>query len=610
MRPYAFASLLFLQLQTSPVPGTPQQAPKGTIEGIVVRIGTADPIPGARVTLTRVQAPVTALPTAPPLPSGPQLGAGAISVTQSVSGPAAVPAGLPPASAAIPAVNTDSKGNFVFKDIDSGSYRIQVASNGYARMEYGQRVFGAPGTSITLTPGQALKDLTVPLTPAGNISGQIRDLLGQPLAGIPVQLMKPTYNANGQRSFQSAGSVRTNDHGEYRLYWVTPGRYYLNAGSSQGAPVNIGGGGASPNEVQDSYVSTYFPGVTDLGQATILEVRPADELTGMDLKISRQQLYKIRGRVVDTRTGQSPQTATMTFSSQSLTGGGVTMNGGPNQNYTPASGTFEYRDIAPGTYVIGATVPDPATPNASPFNSQQPRALASVTVAGSDIEGVVLSIVPSVSLPGRFTVDGPELSTLAGLDRIRVQLRPSVDGIPSTSFLTSQPQPQAVNTDGSFKVDNVSPGEYRIAVSALPPGYYVKDARLDQTDVLDQPMRFSGTISGPLDVVVSANGGVIEGTVVDDKQKPMPGIQAVLIPARGINRIDLYKTAGTDDKGRFTIRGITPGDYKVFAWEALEQNAWFDSDLLRQFEQKGKFMHIAEGAKEVVEVKIIPLDGQ
>jgi uncharacterized surface anchored protein len=180
----------------------------------------------------------------------------------------------------------------------------------------------------------------------------------------------------------------------------------------------------------------------------------------------------------------------------------------------------------------------------------------------------------------------------------------------TTGFFVSQPQAQVVNADGTFKVDNVSPGEYRVAVNALPPGYYVKEVRLDQTDVLDQPMRFSGTVSGPLDIVVSANGGQIEGTVVNDKQKPVPGTQAVLIPARGINRIDLYKTSVTDDNGRFTIRGITPGDYKIYAWEALEQNAWFDSDLLRQYEQKGTFLHIAEGAKEVVEVKLIPLDGQ
>jgi hypothetical protein len=622
MKSYALASVLLLQLQTAPAPGTQQPASKSSIEGIVVRIGTTDPIPGARVTLVRTQAAVTALPASPPPgppggpPTGPPpAGANIVTITQGAAPPLAPP--LPPqGAAAIPATNTDSDGKFAFKDVEPGSYRIQVASNSYARTEYGQRVFGAQGTPVTLTSGQAIKDLTIPMTPAGNISGQIRDLQGQPLAGIPIQLMKPTYNVNGQRSFQSAGSTRTNDRGEYRLYWVTPGRYYLNAGSSQGAPVNLGGGGASPNEVQDSYVSTYYPGVTDFGQAGVLEVRPADELTGIDLKIARQQLHKIRGRVIDLRIPQPPQTVSMTFASQSLTGGGIIMNGGPNQTYTPGTGTFEYRDIAPGTYVIGATVPDPTAPaGAAPLsplgtNSNQPRAQASVTVSDSDLENVVLTLAPPVPLPGHFSIDGPDLSTLTGLDRIRVQLSPSVDGIVSTNFAVSRPQSQAVNADGTFKVDNVSPGEYRISVTALPPGYFVKEARLDQTDILDQPMRFSGTFTGPLDVVVGANGGLIDGTIVNDKQKLMPGILAVLIPSRQTNRIDLYKTATADSSGHFTIRGIAPGDYKIYAWEAIEQNAWFDSELLRQFDQKGKFMQISEGTKEVVEVKMIPLEGQ
>jgi hypothetical protein len=394
------------------------------------------------------------------------------------------------------------------------------------------------------------------------------------------------------------------------LYWVTPGRYYLNAGSSQGGLPNIGGGGASPNEVQDSYTSTYYPGVIDIGQATVLEVRPADELTGIDLKIERQQLYKIRGRVIDARIGQPPQAASMTFSSQSLTGGGIVMNGGPNQNYSPANGTFEYRDITPGSYVIGASVPDPSAPNVSPLNSQQPRAQAAVTVSGSDVENIVLMIFPSVSLPGRFSIDGLALSTLTGLDRIRVQLRPSTDGILSTGLLLSQPQGQAINADGTFKIDNVPPGEFRVAVTALPSGYYIKEARIDQTDVLDQPMRFSGSVTGPLDVVISANGGQIDGTVVNEKQQSVPGIQAVLIPARQGSRIDIYKTAVADENGHFTIRGIAPGDYKVFAWEALEQFGYFDSDFLRQFEQRGKFVQIAESLKETLEVKVIPSAGK
>jgi hypothetical protein len=596
MRSFALASVLILQLQTTQIPGTPQETSKGSIEGVVLRIGTTDPIPGARVTLNRTQAPLTALP------------AGAVvAVSPTAGGGPASP------SATIPAIVTDSKGKFEFKDLDPGSYRISVASNGYARTEYGQRVFGSPGTPITLTPGQALKDLTISLTPAGNISGQIKDMFGQPLVGIPIQLMKPSYNANGQRSFQSAGTARTNDRGEYRLYWITPGRYYLNAGSSQGTLPNIGGGGASPNEVQDSYVSTYYPGVPDIAQAAILDVRPADELTGVDLRIPRQQLYKIRGKIIDTRIGQPPQNANMTFSSQSLTGGGFAMNGGPNQNYTSATGVFEYRDIVPGTYVIGATVPDPsAAQSPSPLNSTAPRAQTSVTVSGSDVENVVLTVVPPLSLSGRFSIDGMALSTLTGLDRIRVQLRPSADGALLTGLFLSSPSAQAVTPEGTFRVDNVIPGEYLVSVTALPPGYYVKEVRLDQSDALNQPMRVSASVpvSGPLDVVISANGGQIDGTVVNDKQKPMPGTTAVLIPARQLNRMDLYKTSVTDQNGRFTIRGITPGDYRIFAWEALEQFAYFDAELMRQFEQKGKLLQIAESSKETLEVKIIPADGQ
>src|SRR3954462_10720030 len=91
MRSHALAFLLVLQLQTAQTPGTQQQPPKGSIEGIVVRIGTAEPISGARVTLTRVQAPATALPAAPSLPPGqpppPPAGASVIAITQSASAP-------------------------------------------------------------------------------------------------------------------------------------------------------------------------------------------------------------------------------------------------------------------------------------------------------------------------------------------------------------------------------------------------------------------------------------------------------------------------------------------------------------------------------------------
>ena len=60
----------------------------------------------------------------------------------------------------IPAVNTDSQGKFSLKDVEPGSYTLQVASNGFARAEYGQRMVGVPGRPVTLTADQTLKTLS------------------------------------------------------------------------------------------------------------------------------------------------------------------------------------------------------------------------------------------------------------------------------------------------------------------------------------------------------------------------------------------------------------------------------------------------------------------
>ncbi len=89
----------------------------------------------------------------------------------------------------------------------------------------------------------------------------------------------------------------------------------------------------------------------------------------------------------------------------------------------------------------------------------------------------------------------------------------------------------------------------------------------------------------------------------------MAGIEAVLIPDRRRDRTELYKTATTDETGHFTIRGIPPGippgDYKIFAWDGIEFG-YYDSDLVRLFEQKGTPVRIVESAKESLEVRIIP----
>jgi hypothetical protein len=41
-------------------------------------------------------------------------------------------------------------------------------------------------------------------------------------------------------------------------------------------------------------------------------------------------------------------------------------------------------------------------------------------------------------------------------------------------------------------------------------------------------------------------------------------------------------------EGRRMLQGITPGRYKMFAWDAVPTGAYFDSEFLRPFEDQSK----------------------
>jgi hypothetical protein len=84
----------------------------------------------------------------------------------------------------------------------------------------------------------------------------------------------------------------------------------------------------------------------------------------------------------------------------------------------------------------------------------------------------------------------------------------------------------------------------------------------------------------------------------------------VLIPDRNRTRQDLYKAAVTDQEGRFTLSGITPGDYRIYAWEDIEPFSYYDANILRQYEQQGKLVRIQEASADSVDVKIIPASTQ
>jgi hypothetical protein len=583
--PLMLVAVLVLQTPAPPREPRDLRTSRASIEGIVVRAGSGDPLARAQVTLIKI-------------------------------GDAARDPGS--STPAAPSTLTDVRGRFVLRNLEPASYRIAVARNGYARQEYGQRVFGGQGTVVALAAGQAIRDLAFHLTPTGAVTGVVKDASGEPLAGAYVQLLRSSYNASGQRAIQAAGGDRTNDRGEYRVYWITPGRYYVAvSGAAPGRSVPAPGGVGSVNEiVERRYPTSYYPGTTDVRQATVVEVAPGAELTTVDIVVPEEALFRVSGSIVGpiTERQRHPPAASVSVVSRGPAGTSLGISG-TTQSYNPATGTFILTDVPPGSYWIRAIVA------ASSAESILPPEAAGRTVADvfadslfagrqvaqapldlfGDADDVVLSLGSGVPIRGVVSVDGQPLSAVTGFERIEVTLSPAARGL-----LTNPSRHERLGSDGAFTLQNVLPGEYVVTVRALPPGYYVKEARAGKADALDRPLLVSGPSANALSVVLSPNGGRIEGIVVNDRRQPVAGIEAVLVPARQPARVDLYKTAITDSSGAFTFHGIPPGDYKVFAWEAIESFGYFDENLLRQSDPQGAAVRVEESARQQVEVRIIP----
>src|ERR1019366_7157302 len=100
--------------------------------------------------------------------------------------------------------------------------------------------------------------------------------------------------------------------------------------------------------------------------------------------------------------------------------------------------------------------------------------------------------------------------------------------------------------------------------------------RYGQNLLLDGSLQIQpGSASQQLQVQLGTDGGRITGTVFDSTRHLRAGAQLVLVPdgdRRG--RPEQYKFAQSDIQGTFAIRGVPPGDYKLFAWEVLEPYAY------------------------------------
>ena len=146
-------------------------------------------------------------------------------------------------------------------------------------------------------------------------------------------------------------------------------------------------------------------------------------------------------------------------------------------------------------------------------------------------------------------------------------------------------------------ISDVLPLDYTLEIFGLAEGYYVKKAQIGTEEVIGRRIDLTHS-SGPLDVVISSSGGIISGSVLDHEEQPAAGIDIALVPNPPRPDIpDLYKLVHSDQSGQYSIAGIAPGKYQLFAIEGVDSEAYLNADFIQSIGNYGETVDIMENSR-------------
>jgi protocatechuate 3,4-dioxygenase beta subunit len=471
---------------------------------------------------------------------------------------------------------SDAEGHFSFGGLAPGRYRLAASRNGYLSRD--PRFGASLRTSlVTLSTGQQVADVVLRLVPSAVIAGRVTNEGDEPVPNVSVQAMKYTYQGD-KRQLSDVGTASTNDRGEYRIWGLAPGKYYIRAMHPRAAAMRPG------NLV---YVPVFYPGVSDPSRTQAIELHPGDELTGIDLNFVSLRSVRVSGRVLN--SSSLPAKGVQV----SLIGGSGGMAFPVGQASTDAKGAFEIRGVPPGSYTLIAE----QFGNAD--SDKVMRGRTPVEVGEVNLSDVEVVTGPGTSVSGHIRIEG---KTNPDLTKLNVALDPQ-DDLSSMGFAPDVSNIH-VGPDGTFTFHDVPEGTYRINVIPLPSGYYLKPS--GEGDAIEAGVKVGRNHAAAVELTLSAGAGSIAGAVAKDQQA-FAGATVVLVPdapRRGQPRF--YRQAVTDSSGRFTLSSVTPGDYKLFAWEEIERGMYLDPDFLQSYEDSGKPVRVEEGSNLNLQLDLIP----
>ena len=365
-----------------------------------------------------------------------------------------------------------------------------------------------------------------------------------------VTLMRFQETEEG-RTLSSPSGAQTDDDGVYRISNVSAGKYYVLGRCLQWVFLPHAMIRRSMSPIMDlpmlTYAPRFYPGVPDPQGATKIDAVPNANLTGIDFRMTPAVGVTVRGRVVGGGSNNSGRLQIEFHAKDPLRREWQQQN----PRFNPSTGEFQIPNVAPGSYELTAT---------GQVEGGAVFARVPVDVGDAPIARIDVALSPVPSLSGTISVEG-DAKLQPGQARVAFQPLDRRAGM-------FQASPAEVKSDGTFTINSVLPGRWRMFVTGIP-------GRLKSVTQGDQelsPYDFEvGQYGGvPLKIVVSTLMAQVEATIPNQSANGETE-QVIVLIWHANGDPNLRQTVGIGQQGHLTFQ-VTPGKY--FACAVSDSQPW------------------------------------
>ena len=503
------------------------------------------------------------------------------------------PDGVPLARARIILTRPAAEYSFVTLTAEDGTYEISAlegaddymlsaSKTGYAPRMYGEHPLPEPPTPIVLAPGQTLENIDVALAEQLWVSGRILDADGTPFAGAIVSALRAVF-VGDRREMVTVAEIITNDKGEYRLFGLPAGQYFISA---------VDPAFLSTRDHQGPlvYAATFYPGVASPEGATRLTLEPGQPRDNIDFSLQIVRPARVGGRITS-------------YDNQQLIAGAVVMS--PFRADRAASftvtdvdirpdGSYEFANVPPGRFIIRSR---------GEIDREGITLFAAFTlsVEGEDVRGVDMTLYPGARVEGLIEWEG---STPRPADVSEVRVRaPMADGSQFGDALTGH-----ITEDDRFAIRGAMVGSHFLRVENLPEPWSLDAVYFQGQDVTDIPMTFQfGQEVQSLRLVFTDLSTRVDGTLVSTPRDDLESYKVVAFAANqmhwkpGSRHI---RIARPDREGRFSFHGLPPTVYYLAASRSVDESDITDPRVLDTLTAGALVIRLAAGEKRAETLRV------